>query len=319
MKLGNMRFPLLVVSALSKLTSATSFENTAPLLISSRALTSSGVSFREIDTLERTNEKITQLTDFICSNYPNQRVSYIRINGLDESDIAKEFAEEWSLDSVSEHVVYGPDDTRFFYNIADSCSISAYFDSKMLGGKTWKDVSERTNTMANVFELYKDTAIDDLKEILKYFGDSELIIQGVPTFDAPSDTILDQASLKLNDLLNRKSNNKRDDIDYAEIEKELQESFEEINELLDDGLAEIYEKSEDNVYKSASQTNTKKHVVVDGSLFDKYGFFSTGIWMGTIVLLFLTWLLSIALGWLNSMQISYGAFEKPFDFEKKLQ
>lgn len=53
MKLGSMRFPFLFVSALSGLSSAASFENTAPLLINWNALASNDVSFREIDTIQK--------------------------------------------------------------------------------------------------------------------------------------------------------------------------------------------------------------------------------------------------------------------------
>ncbi|GAV29627.1 hypothetical protein PMKS-003128 [Pichia membranifaciens] len=317
MKLGSMRFPFLFVSALSGLSSAASFENTAPLLINWNALASNDVSFREIDTIQKTSEKIKQITDSICLKSPEQSITYVRFHGLDESDITKEFVEHYSLSIVSDHVVYRSAEDTTGYNIGEECSDVSIVDVESIN--SWAEVMQDASSNVMIFEIYKDSAKDDLKEILQLSGHSNVIVQGLPAFDDPSHTLFNQATLN---LLNRKKNNnnsKREDIDYEEVERELQESFEKVNELLEDQLAEIYEKSESNVYSSGAQTNTKKHIMVDGSLFDKYGFFSTGIWMGTIVLLFLAWLLSIALGWLNSMQISYGAFEKPFDFEKKLQ
>lgn len=248
---------------------------------------------------------------------PEQSITYVRFHGLDESDITKEFVEHYSLSIVSDHVVYRSAEDTTGYNIGEERSDVSIVDVESIN--SWAEVMQDASSNVMIFEIYKDSAKDDLKEILQLSGHSNVIVQGLPAFDDPSHTLFNQATLN---LLNRKKNNnnsKREDIDYEEVERELQESFEKVNELLEDQLAEIYEKSESNVYSSGAQTNTKKHIMVDGSLFDKYGFFSTGIWMGTIVLLFLAWLLSIALGWLNSMQISYGAFEKPFDFEKKLQ
>lgn len=319
MKFKSMRSPLLIVSALSGLSSAASFENTAPLLISSSALASREVSFRDIETIQKTSEKVKQITDSICLNSPEQSITYVRFHGLDESDITQEFVEQYSLSTVSDHVVYRTVEDAVDNIMGEECS-GAIIASQ--SDDSWVEVMKDVNFQVKVFEIYKDSAKDDLNKILQFSDESKVIIQGLPTFVNPSDAVLNQASLKLNHSLNRKkinNNSKREDIDYEEVERELQESFEEVNELLEDQLAEIYEKSDINAYTSGPQTNTKKHIVVDGSLFDKYGFFSTGIWMGTIVLLFLAWLLSIALGWLNSMQISYGAFEKPFDFEKKLQ
>lgn len=290
--IGSSALP--IVAAFSSLASAASFENTAPLLISSKLLLNSDIISPEyINTFSNVKENVRELTESLCSNA--ERITVIRFSGLDESNVSDDFLNEFYLSNAFDHVVYQSKEDS-----TDSSSL----------------LGESCSGLANVLSV---SSYDELKSAAV---DDNLIIQGLPTFKAPSDSIMEQAALKFSNVLKTdKNNDKREDnIDYDEVEKELEDAFSEINNMLDDELVTIY--NEENTFTKTAQvsSNSKKNqTVVDGSLFDKYGFFSTGIWMGTIVLLFLAWLLSIALGWLNSMQISYGAFEKPFDFEKKLQ
>ncbi|KAG0680333.1 hypothetical protein C6P40_000185 [Pichia californica] len=315
------------VSALIGLASAFSFENTAPLLISSSLLGNHDYSSR-IDTFDNANNKIKELTGSACAETPELSLTYIRVHGLDESE-SSNLLDKYTLTKFIHNVVYESENDFEQYPINEKCSLYSVTDSKDLDSDSenkWGEYFKNLDTKLNVIELYKESSLDtkyldDINEILITLNTDFMIIQGLPDFKIPSDSILKQASLKLNNLINSKNNNKREDINYDEIEKELQESFDEINELLDDSFVEAYDDDSEIADQLQSQpsSSSKKDHLVEGSLFDKYSFFSTGIWMGTIVLLFLTWLLSIALGWLNSMKISYGAFDKPFDFEKKLQ
>ncbi|CAH2446588.1 V0 sector of the vacuolar ATPase assembly protein 1 [Komagataella phaffii CBS 7435] len=64
---------------------------------------------------------------------------------------------------------------------------------------------------------------------------------------------------------------------------------------------------------------TSNSTIGSGSAMDKYTFFTPGIWMTTIVSLFLAWVFSVALNWVSSLQISYKAFEKQVNPQKKTQ
>lgn len=55
------------------------------------------------------------------------------------------------------------------------------------------------------------------------------------------------------------------------------------------------------------------------SLFTKYQFFTPGIWSCLIVSGLLISVLYIALTWISSIEITYGAFEKQVDFAKKTE
>ncbi|ANZ74354.1 BA75_01121T0 [Komagataella pastoris] len=70
---------------------------------------------------------------------------------------------------------------------------------------------------------------------------------------------------------------------------------------------------------TARELPTSNRTIGSGSAMDKYTFFTAGIWMTTIVSLFLVWIFSIALNWVSSLQISYKAFEKQVNPQKKTQ
>lgn len=90
-------------------------------------------------------------------------------------------------------------------------------------------------------------------------------------------------------------------------------SIEESNhdyELLDD---------DDDLDTSSSQSfiSAKKDKQIQKSLFTEYQFFTPGIWSCILISFFLLAILYNALIWVSSIEISYGAFEKQVDYEKK--
>jgi len=50
--------------------------------------------------------------------------------------------------------------------------------------------------------------------------------------------------------------------------------------------------------------------IPDLPLFSRYQYFSPGIFMGLLVVLFIVFVIGLALSWLTSLEISYAAFEK---------
>lgn len=101
-----------------------------------------------------------------------------------------------------------------------------------------------------------------------------------------------------------------DEVDYEKVEQDLKNSFSE-------AYAQLNGDEEAHVYETAKAT--KKSSKTSGSLLDNYAFFSSGIWMAIIVSGFLLGVLYVAFKWLNSIQISYSAFDKPVNTNKKAQ
>lgn len=55
------------------------------------------------------------------------------------------------------------------------------------------------------------------------------------------------------------------------------------------------------------------------NLFQTYQFFTPGVWLALIVSVFLIYVASTAVSWITSIQLSYRAFEKQIEFEKKTE
>lgn len=72
------------------------------------------------------------------------------------------------------------------------------------------------------------------------------------------------------------------------------------------------EQEKEEEYQFSTQQHTREHSdeKVKDNLFQKYQFFSPGIFMAIIVSLLLVSIMLFALNWIGSLQISYGAFEK---------
>lgn len=307
---------ILSLTAIANIVFASSFENSAPLLISSSFDDiTDNLNIKEIESIDNINVKIESFINQLTSQHPDFKIAYLKIKNFDESDMTNEFIDVLNNDNnniVSNHVVFKsikdtkslPNESNTVLNIDDINSNINWLES--------------LSDSVSIIELNNDDHLyDNLNKILPAFENNNIIIQGLPTFKEPSNSnqVLSQESLKLiNDL-----SKKREDVNYETIEQEMKDTFEEVYELLDDQLVSAYNNNEEDEEVLTQSSRSSSPIVVDGSLFDKYAFFSNGIWMGTIVFLSLAWILSVALGWLNSMKISYAAFNKPFDFEKKLQ
>ncbi|ODQ81260.1 hypothetical protein BABINDRAFT_121907 [Babjeviella inositovora NRRL Y-12698] len=67
----------------------------------------------------------------------------------------------------------------------------------------------------------------------------------------------------------------------------------------------------------AIRAQNSTFVIKNPNLFTHYQFFTPGVWMSTIVSLLLVGILYVALSWVSNLKISYRAFDKPLDFDKK--
>lgn len=69
---------------------------------------------------------------------------------------------------------------------------------------------------------------------------------------------------------------------------------------------------EGTVYAASNST-------AKSNLFTEYQFFTPGVWLALIVSGFLLYVAYTAVGWITSIELLYGAFEKQVDYEKKTE
>lgn len=202
-----------------------------------------------------------------------------------------------------------------------------------------EQLDENDNTNVVVIDI-EDESHHRIDEFFGGQSDKIVIVQGKPSFgigDNQNKTVLEsiQGDLKNmyasieKDFFKGASNGRRaadsgdkesqNVDDFDKVVSEVKSDFEKAKSMLaqeSDLPVNILLASQS--VSSPSVTSVppvnEKH-----DLFSKYQFFSPGIWMCTIVSIFLVFVLSVALSWITSLEISYKAFDKPIDFEKKTE
>lgn len=144
-----------------------------------------------------------------------------------------------------------------------------------------------------------------------------LIVQGIPSFGPHG---IEYAKQLVDDTVHLFKGTKRSvaDIDEAneELVKEVEEEFAEAESFI---KAESETESHNDVEESVGSMSAgadKKGASASG-LFTKYQYFSPGLWSCIIVSLLLVFVLYVALTWVMALEISYLAFDKQVDYEKK--
>lgn len=150
-------------------------------------------------------------------------------------------------------------------------------------------LAESCENKVNVVEVDGAQSIEELVGDAKHW-----IVQEIPSFHA--------GSHRLGALKKWLSKQKRVDVaeSYESIVDEVEADFRKAEQLL--------EAEDDTVSIMSDGPN---------NLFTNYQFFTPGIWMTLIISSFLIFILYNALGWVSSLEISYKAFDKQVDYEKK--
>lgn len=89
------------------------------------------------------------------------------------------------------------------------------------------------------------------------------------------------------------------------------------DELEEDLKAAASMAAEEDLPVNILQGDTEETGPVGGSLFEKYQFFSPGLFMCLIVSFLLLFILVNALSWIGGIDITYQSFEKQVDLDKK--
>jgi len=274
----------------------TSFANAAPLLISSPYLTIDSTHYiaKESDT----NAEIQRLTRDICGYTSDPYILYLRIHGLDDSEEIENVSNslKYPFKLYSNNVVYTQSANEA--PISNVCQSIKKIDARGLSSEQLLDALSSPDTVKLV-DVYQKN-VKDLTTLLgTVFNNdsvpSSIFVQGLPA--ARSKVV-------------KRESEDDEEIDYDKVEQDLKNSFSE-------AYAKLNGDEEAHAYGTTK--STKKSSKSSGSLLDNYAFFSSGIWMAIIVSGFLLGVLYVAFKWLNSIQISYAAFDKPVDGNKKAQ
>ncbi|KAG7878713.1 hypothetical protein KL938_003856 [Ogataea parapolymorpha] len=283
------------------------FENTAPLVVSGPHF---NADFEYLIPSSRLAE-VTESTETICTSRPQDNIIYLQVEGLSKRNLDRDL-----FSNLPEPAVFAP---HVLYKSAEEVSLAVSSKCKSttvdLRENDWLDQISREGVSVIRLDV---SELPVLEKISIGANPQMVIIQGVPRFQNTI-SFLGQAKNYVKKISQyTKRSDAVDESDYAAIQEELNEAFDEINQMIGDETATIYEPEQEDVsYNTGNSASTS--TVVDGSLFDKYGFFTPGLVMCTFVSLFLFFIFSIALKWLNSLQVSYKAFEKPVTFGKKTQ
>ncbi|ODV96857.1 hypothetical protein PACTADRAFT_32355 [Pachysolen tannophilus NRRL Y-2460] len=203
------------------------------------------------------------------------------------------------------------------------------------------ELLNKLNDRSRILELNKiDSKLNKLQVLIDSFKlDSKIVIQGLPYFNSQhykngknSEIISNKRKTHLKAKRDQNLDNEFDDYtessvedeDYAKLKEELSETFKQIEGMIGEGdTVTVYDSDSGDVTyttnDSDSDDNDDNDDDTNSNLFTKYQFFTPGIWMGTVVSLFLIAIFSVALKWTSSLQISYKAFEKPVNGQKKVQ
>lgn len=277
----------------ARVSAGTSFQNTSPLLIVSPLLTESTTNFEE--KYDQVSSRISDVLSRVCQT-SSENVIYLKVHGLDLSDLNSLNPAESSNKAVIKHVLY---DQTMQLPIPTSCKGSVLsIDSKKYTDTELIDLLDGSESVKVVDIINDKDLINTVNNIINIKYRSNLIIQGLPN-TSPNEFRVQK----------RNTEHEEAEEDYDKIQEDLDDSFAEVNDLLSE--------SDDEEIHIVGNGKAEKFVPPTGSLFNRYSFFSSGIWMAIIVSGFLISVVMIAFTWLNSIQISYGAFEKPVNVAKK--
>mgnify|MGYP001127819531 CR=1 FL=1 len=252
--------------------------------------------FGSIVDSTKLNSLVSDKTTTYCQSSTNQLFVY-RVAGKHLVD---------DVSSQSSEVVYG--DVHY-----DSSSLlDLHFDEKC--SVSYQDSLANSDSNANIVVVDLDEGSHTVSELLSL--QKNVIVQTKPNFSSK----LNDIKYYLQDKLKRD-----DEMDVlvdegvSEIDKLINEEFKQAEEMISaegDGVVSILDDAE---MGDSPSEQTQFNSTQNQNLFTEYQFFTPGLWSGLIVSGFLLAVLYAAIGWVSSIEITYRAFEKQVDFQKKTE
>lgn len=263
-------------------------------------------------------EAIGSLTDDICKN-DNKLVIY-RVSNLVHGT-------KQSEGTYIKHVHYGSVEELDFPH-GSSCN----------GNKVEYMINKQPNGTKNIAIAVVD--IEDGKEhTIDEFtapAGGMVIVQGKPSFHKPEskmdglkhyieDKVYDNLKMELDfdNVLHKraKDSDKANDEEekFSLIMAEVENDFKAAESFISKEGGDMMMTILDSSKTAMAQSDAKPPKVKNPNLFTNYSFFSPGIWMCLVISGFLVSVLYITMSWMTSLEISYKAFDKQIDFEKKTE
>jgi hypothetical protein len=239
---------------------------------------------------------VSNKTTTYCQSSTNQLFVY-RVAGKHLVD---------DVSSQSSDVVYGDvhydSSSLLDLNYDEKCSVS------------YQDSMDNSHSNANIVVVDLDEGLYRVSQLLS--SQKTVIVQTKPNFNSK----LDDIKYYLKDKLKRDDEMDVEvDEGVSEIEELMNQEFKQAEELISaegDGVVNILDDAEmgDSPIESSQFNSTG-----NSNLFTQYQFFTPGLWSGLIVSGFLLAILYTAIGWVSSIEITYRAFEKQVDYQKKTE
>lgn len=265
---------------------------------------------REFDYITESSSlsgTLKELTEQICGDSKEKITIYRVQNLLNDHKLEK--------GSYIKHVHYSSAHELDF--LGESCSSKAqYFTSPT-----------ETDSQVVVIDIE-----DDKKHTIGEFlgGEGSIIVQGKPSFHKPGsqinalksfveDKVYENLNIDvdLDRMLSKRSENVVSESEMDEIKADILLDIQKV----DDAIISIDGKDIDidiqDLDSDLQSTSSAAPLKKNSNLFTEYQFFTPGLWLCLIVSGFLVFVLSIALSWISSLEISYSSFDKQIDFEKK--
>lgn len=154
--------------------------------------------------------------------------------------------------------------------------------------------------------------------VAEFVGAHAVVVQGKPGFHTAGsrgehikDFLGDALHVDIDELIKRADGVEDDDVATAQ---EVEDDFCAAESMIaaEDSMVTALSDEEYTAYAAGNST-------AKSNLFTQYQFFTPGVWLALIVSLFLLYVATTAVGWITSIQLSYGAFEKQVDYEKKTE
>ncbi|CUM49304.1 uncharacterized protein AC631_03899 [Debaryomyces fabryi] len=264
-------------------------------------------------------ETIGSLTDDVCKN--DNRLVIYRVSNLVHGT-------KQSEGTYIKHVHYGSAEELDFPH-GSSCN----------GDRIQYLINKQPNVTENIAIAVVDIEDDKehtIDEFLTQAG-GVVIVQGKPSFHRPEskiegvkhyieDKVYDnlKMELDLDNVLRKRAKasgeaNDDDDDKFSQIMAEVEDDFKAAESFISKEGGEMMMTIMDSSKTDSAGSDAKPPKVKNPNLFTNYTFFSPGIWMCLLISGFLVSVLYITMSWMTSLEISYKAFDKQVDFEKKTE
>lgn len=273
--------------------SVMAFADTAPMYSGLEALSSDYI----VESAEVANQ-VRQYTNELCSQDSEQKFYIYRVSGLEASD------PQSSTINYIRHVHF---------------DLAADLDFPISNKCRVKYVNSVDAEVGDANVIVVDIDDSNTHRLEDFALEGIALIQGKPLFNMKKRSFKETIQEDL-DMLKKRYY----ELQYSDDESDMEATFAEVEadfraaeSLLaeEESFVTAFAEAKEGTVSGASNGNVT--VNSKSNLFTKYQFFTPGVWLSLIVSFFLLFVASTAVGWITSIETSYGAFEKQVDYEKK--